>query len=336
MQKSVEYVVGIDISKQTFDVCLGASVSNPKIAKARFDNNLSGYESFVSWLLEQSAELSNVLFCLENTGMYHRQLVGYLISKDAYVWVAAAVDIKWSMGLQRGKSDQIDSQRIMRYAYRHQDKAQAAKMSNRSLDQLADLMALRERLITCIKRLKVPIKECKASGLLEQAILLEQACRASLATLKADLKELEKQIKKVIKQDQQLTKLYQYITSVHSVGLVAACYFLVYTKGFTRFENAKQFASYSGVAPFEFSSGTSVRGRTKVHPMANKQMKKILHMCAVSSLQHNPEMKAYFDRKVQQGKHKMLVLNAIRNKLIQRVFACVKNERFYQTDYQRA
>jgi len=82
MQKSVEYVVGIDISKQTFDVCLGASVANPELKKARFTNNLSGYESFVSWLLELSADISNVLFCLENTGMYHRQLVGYIINSS--------------------------------------------------------------------------------------------------------------------------------------------------------------------------------------------------------------------------------------------------------------
>jgi len=336
MEKRIDYIVGIDISKQTFDVCLGKNNSTSSVKKACFKNNLNGYECFLNWLETASVELSEILFCLENTGIYHRQLVVHLLSKSGYVWVASAIDIKWSMGLQRGKSDQVDSERIMCYAYRYQDKAVGFKMTSQSIGQIADLMSLRERLINCIKRLKVPIKESKASGLLEQALLIEQACSESLASLEVELKALEGKIRKIIEQDDQLADLYEYITSVSCVGFVAASYFLVYTNGFTKFDNPKQFAAYSGVAPFEYSSGTSVRGRTKVHPMANKQMKKILHMCALSSIRHNPEMKSYFNRKVTEGKNKMLVLNAVRNKIIQRVFSCVKNQRLYVRHYQRA
>lgn len=336
MQKAINYIVGIDISKQTFDVCLGKNTSTGLVKKACFSNNLQGYLCFFSWLETESVELSEILFCLENTGIYHRQLVVNLLSKSGYVWVASAVEIKWSMGLQRGKSDQIDSERIMCYAYRYQDKAVGLKMTNKSIDQIADLMALRERLTGCIKNLKVPIKEYKSTGLEKEALLIEQACCESLASLEGELKALEDKIKKIIEQDSQLADLYSYITSVRCVGFVAACYFLVYTKGFTKFDNPKQFAAYSGVAPFEYSSGTSVRGRTRVHPMANKQMKKTLHLCALSSIRHNPEMKSYFDRKVAEGKNKMLIINAIRNKIIHRIFACVKNERMYIMDYQRA
>jgi len=110
---------------------------------------------------------------------------------------------------------------------------------------------------------------------------------------------------------------------------------LIYTDGFTKFNSSKQLASYSGIAPFEYSSGTSVRGKTKVHPMGNKTLKTVLHLCAVSSLRNNPEMKTYYARKVGEGKNKMLVLNAIRNKLVARVFSCVKNERMY-TDCKAA
>jgi len=173
------------------------------------------------------------------TGIYHRQLVSYLLSKSAFVWVASAVEIKWSMGLQRGKSDQVDSERIMHYAYRYQDKAVGFKMTSKSLSQITDLMSVRERLMDCINRLKVPIKEYKSLDLLEQALLIEQACSESLASLEAELKRLEGKIRKVIEQDNQLAVLYEYITSVSCVGFVAASYFLVYTKGFTKFDNPK-------------------------------------------------------------------------------------------------
>lgn len=78
------------------------------------------------------------------------------------------------------------------------------------------------------------------------------------------------------------------------------------------------------------SSGTSIKGRTRVHHMANKRLKTLLHMCAISSVSNNEEMKIYFKRKVDEGKNKMLVLNAIRNKILARVFSCVKNKRMYE------
>lgn len=336
MKKRLKYVMGIDISKKTFDVCLGRNAGNSKGEKACFSNKISGYEALENWLATQGIGLLEVLICLENTGVYHRQLVGYLVSKKSYVWLETPVRIKWSMGIQRGKSDAADSERIMRYAYRHQEEAKAFEVRNNTIQQIADYMSLRERVKDCIKNLEVPIKEFRSVGLEAAAASCQALIEKSLLSLKAEIKEIELKIKEVIKADEELFKIYQYITSVRCVGFIAATYLLIYTEGFSRFDNAKQIASYAGVAPFEYSSGTSIKGRTKVHPMANKILKTVLHMCAVSSIRHNPEMKTYFDRKVAEGKNKMLIINAIRNKIIHRVFACVKNERMYVMDYQRA
>ena len=111
--------------------------------------------------------------------------------------------------------------------------------------------------------------------------------------------------------------------------MVTALQLLMYTHQFRRFNSAKQLACFSGVAPFAYQSGTSVRGKTKVHPMANKPLKTALHMCALSAIQLKGDMKLYFDRKVKEGKNKMAILNAIRNKLLHRVFACVRDRRLY-------
>ena len=151
--------------------------------------------------------------------------------------------------------------------------------------------------------------------------------------MKKELEKLDKKIKDLIEENEDLSEKYRYATSVRCVGFVAATYLLIYTNGFTRFNSAKQLASYAGIAPFEYSSGTSIRGRTKVHPMANKTLKTVLHMCAISSVRHNPEMVTYFKRKVEEGKNKMSVLNAVRNKVVHRVFSCVKNKRMYTMDY---
>ena len=49
----------------------------------------------------------------------------FLQSQQAYVWVESPVEMKWSMGLQRGKTETVDAQRIALYAFRSQDKGKA-------------------------------------------------------------------------------------------------------------------------------------------------------------------------------------------------------------------
>lgn len=333
MQKTLDFIMGIDVSKKTFDIAVGVNAPNASVNTACFANNLNGYDKLTKWLESQNLDYNKVLICLENTGIYHRLLVQFLQSKKAYVWVESPVQIKWSGGVQRGKSDVIDAERIMNYAYRNQDKAKAYVAKDKSLQQVSDYLSVRERLQDCIHTLKQPIKELKSVGLLAESKTVEKACKKSLESLKAELKSVDEKILSVIEKDQSLRQMYQLAKSVKCVGFVAASYLLVYTHGFTRFDSSKQLASYAGIAPFEYTSGTSIRGRTKVHPMANKTLKSILHMCAVSAVRHSPEMRSYFVRKVGEGKNKMLVINAIRNKIVGRVFSCVKNQRMYTENY---
>ncbi len=326
-------IMGIDVSKRKIDLALGENTADRSVRKACFANNLGGFDKLYNWMKKQGLKMNSTLICLENTGIYHRLLVTYLQSKEAFVWVETPVQIKWSGGIQRGKSDEIDAERILSYAFRNQDKAKSYEQMDKALLQISDYLSLRERLQTSLLSLSKPIKELKSVGLVSESEALHQACSKSLEALKEELKALEVKILKAIRSNEDLKVKYELATSVKSVGFVAATYLLVYTRGFTRFSNAKQLASFAGIAPFEFSSGSSLRGRTKVHPMANKTLKTILHMCAVSSVRNNPEMKAYYIRKVRQGKNKMLVLNAIRNKIVGRVFSCVKNQRTYKIDY---
>lgn len=334
MKKAVKFIAGIDVSKKTFDIALGANAQETNTKKHCFSNNLEGYSKLEKWFSKQEVNFEETLFCLENTGLYHRLLASFLLSKTTSVWVETPVQIKWSMGIQRGKSDMIDSERIFRYAFRNQDKVVFYEEKDKTLQQIADYMALRERLMQCIKTpLSVPIKELKSVGLTAAAKTCEKASRKSINTMKKELIVLDKKIKDLIEEEEDLSEKYKYATSVRCVGFVAATYLLIYTNAFTRFDSAKQIASYAGIAPFEYSSGTSIRGKTKVHPMANKTLKKTLHMCSVSSVKHNLEMVTYFKRKVAEGKNKMLVLNAIRNKILHRVFACVKNKKMYTLEY---
>ena len=119
------------------------------------------------------------------------------------------------------------------------------------------------------------------------------------------------------------------IISIKGVGKQTALFMIVYTHGFTKFKNWRKFASYCGIAPFPNLSGTSIRGRTKVSNLANKKIKSLFDLCAKSAIQHNPEMKAYYYGRLDEGKNKMSTINIIRNKLLARIFAVVERQTPY-------
>ena len=106
-------------------------------------------------------------------------------------------------------------------------------------------------------------------------------------------------------------------------------FLITYTNAFTKFKDARKFASFCGIAPFPNSSGTSIRGTTKVSHLANKKIKSLLDLCAKSAIQYNPEMKVYYHKRIEKGKNKMSTINIIRNKIVSRVFAVVKRQTPY-------
>jgi len=105
--------------------------------------------------------------------------------------------------------------------------------------------------------------------------------------------------------------------------MVLAVQMLLHTHNYTRFESSRQFASYCGLVPYPYQSGTSIHGRNKIHPISDRKMKSLLSMSAISAIQHDKELKLYYQKRVEEGKPKMVVLNIIRNKIVSRVFATV-------------
>jgi transposase len=147
---------------------------------------------------------------------------------------------------------------------------------------------------------------------------------------------VEKAIQQIIKEDEQLSRIFEIVTSVPGVGPVTATEMILTTNEFENFKDPKKFACYAGVAPFPHESGLH-KGKSRVSHLANKQMKTYLHLAAITAIQIDPELKDYYLRRVEQDKKsKMLVINAVRNKMILRVFACINQNRKYEKSYKNS
>ncbi|HEX9651241.1 MAG TPA: IS110 family transposase [Cyclobacteriaceae bacterium] len=330
-----KYFIGIDVSKNTLDISL--LVSELGSAKhLQVSNSDNGILTMLKWLQElENYSVKESLFCLEHTGMYNYPLLQFFSKQSANVWVENPIQIKKSLGLQRGKNDKVDALRIAQYAQRAKDRVKLWHPSREVVDKLRHLSALRERLVQTKLKLYTPVDELKKVGNTPMAKVLEKSMSKTMKGLEKDLKAIEAQMKDVIDRDDNLRNLYALVTSVIGIGFVTAVNMIVYTNEFKLFSNHRQFACYSGIAPFEYRSGTSIRGRTRVSHMANKKMKRQLHMASLTGIKFDEALKQYYERKVSSGKNKMSVLNAVRNKLVARVFAVVNRGIPYKkTNYQ--
>jgi transposase len=240
------------------------------------------------------------------------------------------MQIKKSQGMVRGKTDMVDALRIAQYAYKNREALKEWRPQRENLQKLKALLSQRERLVKVKVQLQVPTKECE--GFLAPSIVkaLASCVKNSLKAIEKDLKMVEAQIQQIIKADEQLHAQFVRATSVTGIGPVTALHMMVESGAFEKINNPRSFACHVGVAPFMYESGTSVKGRTRVSRMANLNLKRLLHLAALSAIQHSEEIKQYYERKVAEGKNKMAVINAVRNKLIKRVFACIAQGRNYE------
>lgn len=339
MKKQTCFFLGIDVSKEWFDISLMTVVNfqkQPMITEC-FDNTIKGLAALKKWLKGHKVTFNkDTLLVIENTGIYHRLLWQFFSENEIPIHIGNAAHIKKSFGIVRGKNDKIDSQRLCSYAYKNDDELKASAALNPEFLKLKDLMTSRTRLKSQLNANKTYLNELKNINDKATQKMMEKAYKTAIDGLKESIAKIEEQIRLVIKSDPLINTNYNLLISVPGIGPVIATYILCCTNNFANKVSGKQLACYAGLAPFSESSGKSLKGRNKVHKMANKELKALLHMGALSTIKNYPEFKDYYERKKNEGKHSNSVLNAIGNKIVLRAVAVVNNQKKYVNNYKNA
>lgn len=325
--------LGIDISKKTLFCCLRSH--NTTLLRAEIENTTVGITQFFR-KISKLVDRRYLLVCAEHTGIYGAHLLNYLKKEQIATWMESGIQIKLSSGLNRGKNDEIDAYRISDYACTQLHKLRLYQFPSEANTRLQTLAKTRERLLKMKGQLKVPLQE-QATFLDKKTVqMLEMSIKSALVGLLKSIKKVEEQMSKIINADQTLKRQFELITSISGVGPVTATKVIVYTPGFTKFTCPKKFACYVGTAPFGDQSGSSLKTKPKVSSFAHKKIKALLHLCAMSNLgaKNGNKFKTFYERKIAEGKNKMAVLNAVRNKLIQVIFAVVRTNKPFELSYQ--
>jgi len=324
--------IGIDVSKAKLDVALmderGTVLEERKVPNT--DQGLTGL--LKRWCDAYGAKKTDCLVCLEPTGHYSNQSLRTLVKLEYPTWLAHPRDIQKSIGLQRGKSDKVDARRIADYARRFGDKAVLFTVKDLELERVRHLITRRRQLVKERKRYKVQLKD-RNPCLGDMREEFDQFDKQQITALNKAIKQVEAAIEQELRKDPETAHTYALVRSVPGVGLVLAAYLMVKTSAFTRFPTARALACQAGVVPFEHTSGTSVKGKPRVSHHADKPLKTLLHMAVIGMIRKPCDLQAYYKRKVADGKPKMVVINAMRNKMVHRICAVVSRGEPYRLEY---
>jgi len=313
-------IIGIDISKSTIDFVIHSNQMHFVVK-----NNNSGFNAMIKKVGKFSPYASDErLYVLEHTGMYSHLLTLFFTQNNIDFVLVPGLAIKRSLGIIRGKNDKLDAKNIALYGYRLREELKPSVIPKQVLIKMKNLMGLRDRMVKQRAGYRASLKESKSIYKKKDNKVFFEAQQKIIDQLSKSIKKIEQEINSLMQSDEEIYHLFKLITSVKGVGRQTAIYLIIYTNGFTKFENFRKLASYSGIAPFQYKSGTSIRGRTKISNLANKKLKTLLDLCAKSAIQHNTEMRIYYERRIAEGKNKRSTINIIRNKLLSRIFAVVK------------
>ena len=328
------YQMGIDISKEKLNICLRKGTQT--IREEEIKNTVAAIKKCVKKIEKENGMANDdMLVCAEFTGRYIYPLVCACDELELFLWMEDPTRIKNSFGVTRGKDDWVDARRIAEYAFRFSDKAVAYEMPDRTLVSLKNLLVDRDTLLADRHKYEMQLHDQKGYMDATDYARKKHLWTAVIKTLDKQIALIDHEIQTLVESDKMIKHQTELLKTVDGVGDRIAVRMVVVTMAFKRFETPRQFNCYAGLAPFRYTSGKSIYSKSKVSQRANKQIKALLHLAAVSVATHmkSGEYKDYYKRKTEEGKHPLCVLNVIRAKLVSRMFAVIKRDEAYQRNY---
>ena len=310
--------IGIDISKKTFDVAIPR---HNGYAHHKFSNDHKGFKELLA-LLNQNGD-----WCvMEASGPYYLKLASFLHEQGFNISVVNPLVIRrfCQMLMTRTKTDKKDALMIAEYG-----KSQHPQLWTNEEAHMLELKQMQAYLDQLNKSKGALIRQEDAFNQNPcLSMFVKESMALMMAQIESQIKSIEKKMKSLI--NEHYKEQFKLVTSVPGIGEKAGLFLIVLSRGFTKFDNAKQLSSYVGLSPRIFNSGTSIKGKPRICKMGMSRIRAILYVCTWSAIKCNKACKDLYQRLVEKGKSKRLALIAVANKLLKQVFAVATKGELYK------
>lgn len=312
----MKHILGIDISKATFDVAL--TQDNQTFYQAEFDNVPKGYKELNKWL--RSHDIKSLHVCLEATGRYGDAVANFLHAKgyDVSMVNPSRVHAYGKSKLQRNTNDQLAARLIADFCYTQKPGLWIPpSKAQRELQELS-------REITTLKEDRQRKRNKFKSGIASKRIT--RSLERHIRFIDQEIAKLEHEIQLLIEDEPDLMEDVQLLTSIPGISTITAVRFLAEVD-VSRFQQASQVAAYAGLVPREHTSGTSVYKRPRLSKIGNRHLRTAFYMPALSAHRYNPIIQALVERLADRGKSKMTIIGAVMRKLLHLAFGVLKTRK---------
>jgi len=335
----LRYGVGLDISKSKFHACISAITKEEKIkvvASRKFDNTLSGFSSFVEWLVKHKKQKELPLrILMEVTGVYHENVLHYLYEQGYEVVLEQGKRVKRYLELigQKSKNDKLDGKAIAEMACKKFGKIW--KPISKHIVEIRAALRHRKAMITSKNRLTNQLHAMKHAKYQSKEVL--KSLNKLIKIFDTQIDKIEKQTYQLAEQDKALMEKVKMIAnSVKGLGILTVLTVVSETNGFHDFRAAKQLVSYSGYDIIENQSGKFV-GKTRISKKGNIHVRANLYMASVGVISNKiePFYSLYLRLIQRNGSIKKKAMVAVQRKLLILIYTLWKKNEPFDINYYR-
>ncbi len=322
--------IGIDVSKEKFDIGWLRDIANNKVKTKVFKNQKQSLEALAAWIIKNTeAEPQNILITLEATGVYHENLAYFLHQQGFKVMIAnpgKAKQYARAIGLVH-KTDKLDAIMLAQYGMAQSNAGQLTLWEPEA-PEVRHLKGLLRRLDALEKDHQRELNRLEACEQVDTSPRVLKSIHDMLATLQQEIVALEQEIDDHIDRHPPLRQNRKLLSSIKGVGPVVSREMTCLFAGRV-FNSAKQVAAYLGLIPRLVESG-KFKGYTKLSKGGPARLRAKLYMAAVVAGTHNLDIKDQKQRLLRQGKNKMQALGAAMRKLVQICYGVIKHQQEYR------
>jgi transposase len=315
-------VLGIDISKRKFDVCL---LIGQKEYHKQFDNSPQGFSRLQRML--NSHDATDVHACMEATGSYGDALARYLHSNGIRVSVVNPMRPHnyGKSRMQRTKSDKADARVIALFCRDQRPNAWEPPPV-----EVLELQGLLRHYAVLLENRQQHANRLNET---QQPVIVQQSLQTLIAALDAEIVALKKLIRKHVDQHPHLRDETDLLISIPGIGELTASKLLAEIVDFRRYSSARKVVGYSGLCTAKRQSGTSLRSSGTMSRVGNARLRKALYMSALVAIRCSPQIKDFADRLRAKGKRPKQVIVAVMRKLLTIAYGVLKSRTPYDPNF---
>ena len=316
----MSFIVGVDIAKKKFDVAL---LVNEKVRHKVFINSEDGFSELGLWLKKQGVDRARV--CMEASSTYGEELATCLHDQGHVVSIVNPARIKGfaQSELLRLKNDKVDAGVIARFCDKmHPD--QWVPLPS----EIRELQALVRRVDALIV---MRTQELNRIDTAHEAVL--HSVKDHLSFLDEEIAALKKEIADLIKKNPNLKAKSDLLRSIPGIGQATVAAVLSELALFENCDCVRKIVAYVGLAPREFTSGSSIKGKSRLSKVGSARMRKALYMPSLVSMQCNPVIISFCQRLRMKEKNGKVIVCAVMRKLVHLIFGVLKSGRSFDPTF---